>query len=368
MFQRSCRFSNLLLLWCFTFSTRAIVVQSAFCQAVNGIYSEESSPSSTTDTKTHAKVNLELFYDIHREDIGISTPPTAEWNPIAEQKQQQQSQQQQQHLDDATIIDLLIHRLSDALVFTLFEQCRVDAVSHKDDNGEDIIATVNLQSMVVLARRVSATAYEVQIQVVAADETAVTSTTTSVFSQLVLETAVRHTLATHHVSTLPVAPHVKLTLRPKKEPPATNHPTTPVVGTPHAPSIPSSTTTSTTPVTGILPLFGKMASGGGCFFFFVLALFAVVAMTVFRNSRSTKRHTGDDNDTESLEEDLFIPSDHTTKHVHWEANDDIELATTTKKPVTTEHLDETEVSESYSGYDFDDDDDDDDEWHCRVIE
>lgn len=210
------------------------VTDAVFCQAVDGVYHER--PNDPGAQETPASISATYYYDLETSaDLAVEL------------------------LHPQDVATTLQHRLADALVFTLFHDCRVDPT--------DKLAEVNLLEIdVQVVSLADCNAYEVLVKAVG--DSAV-GDVEQVLAKQRLENAVRLTLTQHHVARFSVAPGAILTLRlPSKvvySQPDKEQPETP-------PSTPTTTTTRS-PIVAVV---------GGC----VAVLVAVLAIVHQRHNSS----------------------------------------------------------------------------------
>ena len=279
----------LLLLLCLGTSVQAF----PYCQAYQGSYAEPNSSSSLGEP---AEVNVVLDYD-------VSLP------------------QEHAVLDDAVMVDELTHRISDALVFTLFDHCRIMDL-------HDAASVVNMQRIDVQVTK-QRTGLGYMATVHAVGDTAV-GAAEMVLAQQRLTLAVRLSIQAHHVAKFTLEPGITLTLRDSNTA-ATSH-DVPTTKTP-----PTSTTPTSVPT--------WLAVGAAA----ATSLLLAVSMMVLHATRTAHQ---------LQQQQPSTSYDHVFQH-----DDDIELAcpsggdrgkkSSTKAPLLEECCDPTEVSESSSSEDDD---------------
>ena len=267
----------------------------AICRAVDGKYSEPESTARAVGN-TLAQVDMKFAYELTPK-----RPATVAISSFTQSR-------------DNMIVSELQHRIADALVFTLFDDCRVDP--------NDKMSVVNLRSIqvtVTAPKDPDSSPYNVEI-VAVGDTDIANDNNAQALAQMRLENAVRITMNMHHVATVGLKDGIILTIQKEPaEPPSgedkdKSHGDTPPTRIP-----PSSR-----------PIYTTVAAASGA----LAVVSLLVSIVVTRWSH---------NDHFSLPDNEI---------------DDVELACTCKptdKLVPPEVLDETEISESSTSYE-------DEEW------
>jgi hypothetical protein len=281
----------------------------ARCRATNGIYKEPFRNEAALFTPS--QVELSFRYDLLPDKKAASTAGVtalASTKPI-----------------DDVVIKTLQQRFTDAMVFTLFDSCRVDP--------KDKMKEVNLQSVVVdVISHKDLGYYSVQVQVVGDTGTGEQE---QALAQMRLENAVRIVVNSHHLTRVALS-EGGYTLALKE--------------------IPGSSTTNTPPKDRTPKVYAPPENGGdtimhgarstaawqpGCYTIVAAGVVTGIAALVLFLHFIPQTRGPHDLDKEMAQDEL----------------DDVELACACKptdKLVHPEVLDDTEVSESSTSYEEED--------------